>query len=129
MYHVVRCEELKISKIDTCINENGRAHKTNEYDLMEHGLGLVVRRGQKFVLNLKLDHNYDPKDDEIALMLNLKSGKGERIPKIVVPLVASDQELGKSWGASVDSTESYSMKITVITIYFTSSLRLAYILN
>lgn len=57
--------------VDILISENGRAHNTYDYEMMERPVGanLVIRRGQPFNLLLKLNRNFDATTDAVSFIL------------------------------------------------------------
>lgn len=73
---------MKLNSVDILVAENGKAHYTYDYELMERTIGaeLVLRRGQPFNLALKLNRNYNPETDGISLVFNVV-GNGDSSPK------------------------------------------------
>ena len=58
--------------MDILVNENGKAHKTYDYELMERPLpNLVIRRGQPFHLLLKLNRNFNAETDAISFIFTV----------------------------------------------------------
>ena len=58
--------------MDILVNENGKAHKTYDYELMERPLpNLVIRRGQPFQLLLKLNRNFNAETDAISFIFTV----------------------------------------------------------
>lgn len=58
-------ERLKTSAIDLFINENKKAHRTDDYDIQQ----LIIRRGQVFDVIVTFNREYRPADDVILVQL------------------------------------------------------------
>ena len=63
---------LNVTSVDILVGENGRAHHTYYYELMERPLpNLVIRRGQPFNLLLKLNRNFNPDTDALSFIFTV----------------------------------------------------------
>lgn len=63
---------LNVTSVDILVGENGRAHHTYDYELMERPLpNLVIRRGQPFNLLLKLNRNFNPDTDALSFIFTV----------------------------------------------------------
>lgn len=56
--------ELEATLINFHIQENRKAHKTDEYEIEQ----LILRRGQAFDLTIKFNREYQPDRDAFALL-------------------------------------------------------------
>ena len=61
---------LQVRSVDLLTVENGRSHRTFDYELMERpgGTNLVVRRGQPFQLMLNLNRRFNPQNDGLSFV-------------------------------------------------------------
>ncbi|KAF7995202.1 hypothetical protein HCN44_004674 [Aphidius gifuensis] len=83
---------------------------------MQREAGLIIRRGQDFYLNLKLNRDYDESTDEVTLVLNMEVESNifdatDKAPEISIPLMNYTKP-GTST-ASVDTIDIYSIKIKI----------------
>ncbi|KAF7995203.1 hypothetical protein HCN44_004675 [Aphidius gifuensis] len=83
---------------------------------MQREAGLVIRRGQDFYLNLKLNRDYDESTDEVTLVLNMEVESNifdvtDKTPEISIPLMNYFKP-GTST-ASLDAIDIHSIKIKV----------------
>lgn len=103
--------------VDPLINENGEAHKTSRYEIMNRSgnkARLVIRRGQEFYLNLMLSRNYDPTIDGISIVFTLDGverpmyGHGTLV---AIPVLDSGEKSEGSWQATVDAAAENAIRI------------------
>lgn len=105
--------------MDFCIGENGEAHNTSRYEIMERTTRkarLVVRRGQEFFINISLNRDYDPSIDGISFVFTVEGivkpqyGHGTLVASAVLgPNDVSEA----SWQCSVASLAENSVKVKV----------------
>lgn len=92
-------------------------HRTKDYEIMQRGTGLVVRRGQPLYLNVKLNRNYNPRSDSIYVYLKMDVEqniytKNIKTPQVLVPLSNSGQ-IKTCWAATINSVDEHSIKLKV----------------
>ncbi|XP_031778774.1 annulin isoform X3 [Nasonia vitripennis] len=110
---------LTIVHVDYCVDENGDAHRTSRYELMNRddgGARLVVRRGQPFVVDLALSRNYDPAIDGMSIVFTLDGVKRPQYGHgtLVASPVLHPGELSEgSWQSVVEAYAENSLRIKV----------------
>ena len=64
---------LQVVSVDLLTGENGRSHRTFDYELMERpsGADLVVRRGQPFHLAITFNRRFQQEDDALCLVFTV----------------------------------------------------------
>ncbi|XP_062572335.1 annulin-like [Saccostrea cucullata] len=112
----VAAGRAKVSSIDVMSDENGRAHHTEKYDLVQAG-GLVVRRGQTFNLVLHFDKKFSLKKNTIRLVFkagpNPKPGKGTHVQCL---LQSERRPAGPSeWTAVLKGRHKENSAIVMVT--------------
>ena len=60
-------KDLKVVSVDFKLEENGKIHKTDQYDVMDKR-SLVVRRGEEFNIGILLNRAYDKTKDDLKLV-------------------------------------------------------------
>ncbi|XP_051167071.1 annulin isoform X2 [Leptopilina boulardi] len=119
-YEDYRSSILTVTSVDPLIVENGKAHKTSKYELMNRigkDARLVIRRGQEFYINLTLSRNYDPINDGISLVFTLNgvphvsSGLGTLV---AIPVLEENETSNGTWQANIDKLEENEMRIKII---------------
>ncbi|XP_063983287.1 annulin isoform X2 [Diachasmimorpha longicaudata] len=112
---------LTVLRVDPCIDENGEAHRTSRYELMNRegvNARLIVRRGQEFFVRLHLNRDYDPTVDGISLVFTLDGVKKPNYGNgtfVVTPLLNFGEVSEGAWQASLDSLESNSIRIKIMS--------------
>ncbi|KAI5737093.1 hypothetical protein M8J76_009961 [Diaphorina citri] len=99
-----RSEILRVKNVDLCLEDNGRDHSTQEYELMRRTKAprLVVRRGQGFRVKLSLSRRYYRERDAISFVFMVTGvekpsyGHGTLV---VVPLLPENAESQDIWAA------------------------------
>ena len=68
-------DPVRVESIDYQVSKNAFEHQTNEYDITHPGQDripqLVVRRGQPFEVQLKLDRAFDKENDNIKVIMEI----------------------------------------------------------
>lgn len=66
-------DTFKVQSVDILVSQNGKAHYTYDYELMERSENaeLVVRRGQPFQLLLNCNRDYQPANDAVSLVFTV----------------------------------------------------------
>uniref|UniRef100_A0A8D9BVS8 protein-glutamine gamma-glutamyltransferase n=2 Tax=Cacopsylla melanoneura TaxID=428564 RepID=A0A8D9BVS8_9HEMI len=113
-------EILRIKAVDLCLEENGRDHSTQEYELMRRNKGarLVVRRGQAFRLKLTLSRRYYRDRDAISFVFMVAGvekpsyGHGTLV---VTPLLPENAESQDIWGASLVDAYDNVVIVQILT--------------
>lgn len=64
---------LTVQSIDFCISENGNSHHTSKFDVMkqEKNPGLVVRRGQSFLLDITFHRQFNTSTDAVSFIFTV----------------------------------------------------------
>lgn len=111
---------LTVISVDPCFKENGLAHRTSRYEIMNRtgsNSRLVVRRGQEFYINLTLSRDYDPTFDGLSVVFTLDGVKKPQYGHgtfVVIPLLnPGDVSPQGSWQATIDSLDTNSIRIKV----------------
>uniref|UniRef100_A0A182QTX5 Transglutaminase-like domain-containing protein n=1 Tax=Anopheles farauti TaxID=69004 RepID=A0A182QTX5_9DIPT len=109
--------ELTIERIDTCLEENGIAHRTDKFEMMSaaraarNASQLVIRRGQEFLVKLICNRAIVPKVDAISLVLAvdpiasewISHGHGTVVYMLLQTEDNPDEDSDSDWGAKVRS--------------------------
>lgn len=110
---------LSVVHVDFCIGENGEAHNTSRYEIMERTskkARLVVRRGQEFFVTITLNRDYDPTIDGISFVFTLEGilkpqyGHGTLVASA---LLGPNHVSEASWQCTVASLAENSVKVKV----------------
>ncbi|XP_043275141.1 annulin isoform X2 [Venturia canescens] len=110
---------LTIVSVDPCFEENGIAHRTSRYEIMNRRGGksrLVIRRGQEFYLNLTLSRDYDATFDGLSIVFTLDGIKKPQYGHgtfIVIPLLNPGDVSEGSWQATIESIEANMIRIKI----------------
>ncbi|XP_062552204.1 annulin-like [Armigeres subalbatus] len=118
---------LRINGVNPCLDENGVAHRTSRFELMNrHKMDtgnpmLVVRRGQPFQLKVYCDRPFDEDKDVISFMLSVEPMDGERVSHglgtvVHLPLQKSSDEVDEDesdWKAVLDSMDDEMLTISI----------------
>ena len=68
----MQLDPLEVMSVNKLSEENGRPHRTHNYDLMKPPQqNLVIRRGQKFYLLLELNRNFNPDTDALSFIFTV----------------------------------------------------------
>ncbi|XP_043465053.1 annulin-like isoform X2 [Leptopilina heterotoma] len=121
-YEDYRSTVLTVDALDPLIVENGSAHRTSKYEIMNR-VGkealLVVRRGQEFYINLTLSRNYDPINDGISLVFKLDGAShttsGQRTLVAIPVLGRNETSSDTTWQATVAESHENEIKIKIKT--------------
>ncbi|XP_053694559.1 annulin-like [Sabethes cyaneus] len=120
---------LGIVHVDPCIEENGVAHHTERFELMNrHRIDgspslLVVRRGQPFRLKLYCNRPYDEDHDAVSIMLSVQPMNGEKVSHgngtvVYLPLMKADDNVSEDefgWKACLDAVEDNMLLVSIQT--------------
>ncbi|XP_058452174.1 annulin isoform X3 [Malaya genurostris] len=120
---------LQIIHLDPCIGENGTAHRTERFEVMNRSRIdgssslLVVRRGQPFKLKVYCNRPFDEDRDVIAILLAVQPMNGEKISHgngtvVYLPLkkcAESVDENGSDWDAYLDAVEDNAFTLSIRT--------------
>ncbi|KAL4235097.1 hypothetical protein ACF0H5_006735 [Mactra antiquata] len=109
---------INVTKVDLNIATNTADHKTDEYDItdftIQPNIFLVIRRGQKFIISIEFNREYDQSKDELRLVFQFGkrslSSRGTH-----AEFMLSDRDVPKKWGAHIVSKDSNSIKVEVLT--------------
>ncbi|XP_034945845.1 annulin-like isoform X2 [Chelonus insularis] len=110
---------LTIVRVDPLIVENGEAHHTSKYEIMNRDgadARLVVRRGQEFFMRLHLNRDYDSKVDGLSVVFTLDGVKRPQYGHgtfVVAPLLNEGEISEGAWHATLYSVEVNSMVIKI----------------
>lgn len=117
---------LGINGVNPCLDENGEAHRTSRFELMNrHKMDtgnpvLVVRRGQPFQLKMYCDRPFDEDRDVISFMLAVEPMNEERVSHghgtvVHLPLDKGDgvDEDESDWKAVLESVEDNALTINI----------------
>ncbi|XP_058120389.1 annulin-like [Anopheles ziemanni] len=128
--------ELKIERIDTCVEENGTQHHTDKFEMMGTPRGngmpsqLVVRRGQEFLLKFHCNRPINPEVDAVSLVLAVDSIRGEYIchghGTVVFMTLQSDdgvteEDQDMDWTATLQASQTLENGLTEITVAIKTS--------
>ena len=62
----------KVQAVDLLVTENGISHHTDVYDEMRQPQpNLVIRRGQTFLLQIKLNRSFNPDTDALSFVFTV----------------------------------------------------------
>lgn len=110
---------LSIQKIDLCTARNGKAHRTDRFDLMKREIPkLVIRRGQPFRLQLHCNRPYNAEKDAVSLVIAVADverpsfGHGTLIA-LALRNKATDLGISTEWGAAVNNTSGNILEIFI----------------
>lgn len=110
--------------VDYCIDDNGEAHHTSRYELMNRGANqarLVVRRGQAFHLDINLSRNYDPAIDGMSIVFTLDGIKRPiygHNTLIASPVLHPGEVSDGAWQTVVEAYAENSLRIKVWCFFF-----------
>ncbi|XP_044595670.1 LOW QUALITY PROTEIN: annulin-like [Cotesia glomerata] len=110
---------LTILRLDPLTSENGEAHNTSRYEIMNRKEGdsrLVVRRGQEFFLRIFLNRDYDPEIDGVSIVFTLDGIKKPNYGHgtfMVTPLLSPGEESEGAWHATLFAKETQAIVIKV----------------
>ncbi|XP_033754204.1 hemocyte protein-glutamine gamma-glutamyltransferase-like isoform X2 [Pecten maximus] len=96
------------------IQDNTRAHHTDEYDLTENGESLVVRRGQPFSIDIDFDREFDENKEDLTLIFAIgklpSSTNGTK-----VEIILSKEDLPGKWGAAIKEKKGNTVNLNIFT--------------
>ncbi|KAJ8680712.1 hypothetical protein QAD02_016499 [Eretmocerus hayati] len=111
---------LTIVHVDFLVDDNGDAHRTSRYELMNRGdvrlSRLVVRRGQGFIVDLQLSRNYDPNVDALSAVFTVD---GVRKPQyghgtlVAAPIIHPGETSHAAWQCVVHAYAENSLRIKI----------------
>ncbi|OWF50856.1 Hemocyte protein-glutamine gamma-glutamyltransferase [Mizuhopecten yessoensis] len=109
---------LTVKAVRFNIQDNSRAHHTNEYDLTEKDAdkapSLVVRRGQPFDIDIDFERKFDESKEDMKLVF--ATGKS---PSIIngtkVEIILSKEDLPGKWGAAIKEKKGNTVKLKIFT--------------
>ncbi|XP_058804914.1 annulin isoform X2 [Phymastichus coffea] len=110
---------LTIVHVDYCIEDNGEAHYTSRYELMNRSGNqsrLVVRRGHPFHLDISLSRNYDPAIDGMSIVFTVDGIKRPQYGHhtLVASAVLHPGEVSEgTWQTVVEAYAENSLRIKV----------------
>merc|ERR1719320_1780732 len=82
---------IDIAEINLQIHENGLAHTTSKYELMEEEKALVLRRGSPMIMVITFSHEkYSPREDNMKLAFH--TGSEPSVPKGTLGIAVLDEE-------------------------------------
>lgn len=94
-----------VTDIDYLWEKNGVEHRTSRFDLMENHRGLVVRRGQEFIVDFRLSREYSSKLDRFSIdFFSLTETQSEKI--------------NKPWKFKTSTKQGTTIRVIVRIIYF-----------
>ena len=107
---------LKVKKVDMLIDDNSKAHRTNEYDICNRkkSPNLVVRRGQRFDFQIYLSRPYDDINDDLRVTFDA----GHRGTEVKLqPKVFDDKEVKPDeWAAKITEQKGYTVGWDIVTV-------------
>ncbi|XP_049802797.1 annulin isoform X1 [Schistocerca nitens] len=111
-------EVASVKEVDVLLAENGDAHRTRQYELMdrEKEPRLVVRRGQPFAVSVTLSRPYNPDIDAISFVFTVEDAEKPSYGQgtlVAVPLLAKGAESGAAWNAVLDSSADDILRIQI----------------
>ncbi|MCI4387780.1 hypothetical protein PGIGA_G00078120 [Pangasianodon gigas] len=108
----IRNGQLSVYSIDLLKSKTGQnrlEHHTDRYQ----SENLIVRRGQSFQIWIELSRAFDPRTDQLQLLLKLGSVPRSKGTIVSVPLVTEFQ--GNNWEAKIIEQNSTKIKLSVIS--------------
>jgi len=112
---------LQVRSVDLLTVENGRSHRTFDYELMERpgGTNLVVRRGQPFQLMLNLNRRFNPQNDGLSFVFLVPDSKrpspnNGTLQAVPLMLMTDSVEAGQ-WSARLLHVGKYIIRVQVST--------------
>ncbi|XP_012283276.1 annulin isoform X2 [Orussus abietinus] len=111
---------LTVVHVDPCIKENGEAHRTSRYELMNRNgknSRLVVRRGQAFFLNITLAREYRPSTDGISIVFTLDGVKKPQYGHgtlVASPVLGPGEMSEGSWQTTIEWADQDMIRIKVV---------------
>ncbi|XP_055590398.1 annulin-like [Uranotaenia lowii] len=120
---------LRVLEVDPCIAENGTAHRTNRFELMNRdsidgsSSVLIARRGQSIKFKILCNREFNEERDIVSIMLAVQPMNSETISHghstvVYLPLDVSGGEFDEnvtSWKARLSKIKENTMHVEVIT--------------
>ncbi|KFB35768.1 hypothetical protein ZHAS_00002672 [Anopheles sinensis] len=124
LFNSPSAEVLNVKSVDLCIEQNGKDHHTQRYDLMSRDEysgkipKLVVRRGEPFRLRLLCDRPYDRSRDALSLIFSVADEDQPTHGHGTLVGIAVNQfpnQLGEplEWGAAIEEIRGDLLQILV----------------
>ncbi|XP_063970039.1 protein-glutamine gamma-glutamyltransferase 4-like [Lytechinus pictus] len=108
-----RISSLKVTDVDLNRNSNGSMHHTDEYE-NDESIGVILRRGQEFQIDLHLNRPFKPKRERLFLQFTVASVKTPRpMDGTLIDLDIEGTYKEGSWSAKLESAEGNSIKVMV----------------
>ncbi|XP_034167505.2 protein-glutamine gamma-glutamyltransferase K isoform X1 [Pangasianodon hypophthalmus] len=108
----IRNSQLLVYSIDLLKSKTGQnrlEHHTDRYQ----SENLIIRRGQSFQIWIELSRAFDPRADQLQLLLKLGAVPRAKGTVVSVPLVTEFQ--GNKWEAKIIEQNSNKIKLSVIS--------------
>jgi len=112
---------LQVVSVDLLTGENGRSHRTFDYELMERpsGADLVVRRGQPFHLAITFNRRFQQEDDALCLVFTVAdaarpSPSNRTLINVPLTLMTDRVEPG-DWSVRLIHAGQSSLRVQVTT--------------
>ncbi|XP_047738590.1 annulin isoform X2 [Hyalella azteca] len=111
--NVAAKEYLAVTGWDWQRSENGAAHRTADYHLMDakDSGGAVVRRGQPFSLRLTTNRRYDANRDKIGFVFTVSDCKNPNFGNGTQEGVSVGGEMLGGWSAKIHSVTDSSISL------------------
>jgi len=110
-----------VQSVDLLTGENGRSHRTYDYELMERptGADLVIRRGQPFHLGITFNRRFQQDDDGLSLVFTVADTmrpSPNNGTLITVPLtLMTDRVEPGDWSVRLVHAGQNTMRVQVTT--------------
>ncbi|XP_060082319.1 protein-glutamine gamma-glutamyltransferase K-like, partial [Ylistrum balloti] len=109
---------LTVKSVRFNIEDNSRAHHTDEYALTQKSDGkaasLVVRRGQPFDIDIDFDRAFDEEKEDLKLIF--ATGKFPSITNATkVEIILSKEDMPGKWGAAIKEKNGQTIKLKIFT--------------
>ncbi|XP_031574152.1 protein-glutamine gamma-glutamyltransferase K-like [Actinia tenebrosa] len=101
---------LKHTEIDFRVEENRKAHHTDEYE----SKNLIVRRGQQFKISVTFDRPVNVEQHQIILQLATGS-RPKQSKKSIIRLKAADSLSSSSWGMHIVEHRGEIVEMSVMS--------------
>ena len=109
---------IDIAEINLQIHENGLAHTTSKYELMEEEKALVLRRGSPMIMVITFSHEkYSPREDNMKLVFH--TGSEPSVPKGTLGIAVLDEERqdhggNERWEAVIKERKGRVLTVSVM---------------
>ncbi|XP_063239972.1 annulin [Bacillus rossius redtenbacheri] len=111
-------EVVSVKEVDLCLADNGPAHHTEQFELMERDKDprLVVRRGQPFLVRITLSRPYDDRHDAMSFIFSLEDAEKPNYGQgtmMAFPLLPVGAEPGEDWHAVLDGSQDNTVTVKI----------------